>query len=354
MTKNADIHYAGEIKIDGESKVPKYRQIINALIDDIERGVLQVGQRVPSINEVSEEYYLSRDTVEKAYNYLKEKQIIVSSKGKGYYVARTVCPSRSNVLFLVNKLSSYKLQVYNSFVASLGDNVQVDLVVYHCDPRLFLSALQENSGCYDYYVVMPHFKDGDLNHQNTNAEILEALRKIPENKLILIDNYIPALNRNVAAVYQDFSLDIYESLQEGMEKLKRYKKLFLVFPNKTVYPYPLEIVKGFRKFCMTFNFDFELLDQVCPDMELGRDVAYIIVDETDLVTLLKQVRDEHLTPGVDVGIISYNDTPLKDLLGITVISTDFDVMGETAAYMILKKKKEVVKNVFSFIDRNSA
>src|SRR5688572_3947223 len=143
MTKNADIHYAGEIKIDGESKVPKYRQIINALIDDIERGVLQVGQRVPSINEVSEEYYLSRDTVEKAYNYLKEKQIIVSSKGKGYYVARTVLPSKINVLFLLNKLSSYKLRIYNSFVNSLGHNAKVDLTIYHCDPKIFLAALED-------------------------------------------------------------------------------------------------------------------------------------------------------------------------------------------------------------------
>jgi DNA-binding LacI/PurR family transcriptional regulator len=57
--------------------------------------------------------------------------------------------------------------------------------------------------------------------------------------------------------------------------------------------------------------------------------------------------------GKDIGVISYNDTPLKDLLGITVISTDFQVMGETAAYMILKKKRETVKNVFRFIDRGS-
>ena len=57
--------------------------------------------------------------------------------------------------------------------------------------------------------------------------------------------------------------------------------------------------------------------------------------------------------GQDVGIVSYNDTPLKELLGITVISTDFKTMGETAAYMILKDKRERVKNAFRFIDRHS-
>lgn len=342
-----------EIRIDSDSSVPKYRQIVHSIIEDIERGVLQVGQRVPSINEISEAYYLSRDTVEKAYNCLKEKQIIVSAKGKGYYVARNVLPSRINILFLLNKLSSYKLQLFNSFVNSLGNNAQVDLNVYHCDKKLFLNALQEGTGRYDYFVVMPHFKDENLNHINVDEEVQDALRKIPEDKLLIIDNNLPELNRNVASIYQDFRMDIYDALLEAKDRLERYQKLILVFPRKTVYPFPNAIVKGFKEYCTNFNFDFEVLDQVYQDMDLLPNDLYIIIDENDLVNLVKQTRDKRLVPGKDIGIISYNDTPLKDLLGITVISTDFAVMGETAAYMILKKKKEQVKNVFSFINRNS-
>jgi len=342
-----------EIRIDQESRIPKYRQIVNSIIADIERGALTIGQRVPSINEFSEEHYLSRDTVEKAYNVLKEKKIIVSAKGKGYYVARHVLPSKINVLFLLNKLSSYKLRIFNSFVNSLGQNAQVDLTIYHCDPKIFLGSLRENMGRYDYYIVMPHFKDETNGYQVTNAEVLDALRKIPEDKLLILDNYLPALDRNVASVYQDFKMDIYDALQEANELLKRYKKLILVYPRKTLYPHPLDIINGFQKFCSDFNFSFEVLDEIYPDMELRPHDAYVIIEEMDLVNLVKQIRDKNFVLGKDIGIISYNDTPLKDLLGITVISTDFQVMGETAAYMILKKKKEVVKNVFSFINRNS-
>jgi len=345
--------YLIEIRIDSESRIPKYRQIVNSIIEDIEQGVLLVGQRVPSINEISEEYYLSRDTVEKAYNFLKEKQIIVSAKGKGYYVARTLLPSKINVLFLLNKLSSYKLRIYNSFVNSLGQNAQVDLNIYHCDPKLFLNTLQENIGRYDHYVVMPHFKDEHEVHQSTNAEVIQALRKIPEDKLLILDNYLPELKRDVASVFQDFRMDIYDALSEGQATLKRYEKLILVYPRKTVYPYPAEILHGFQKFCTDLGFDFEILDEIYPDMELRTNDAYIIIEENDLVNLVKQTRDKGFVLGKDIGIISYNDTPLKDLLGITVISTDFQVMGETAAYMILKKKKELVKNVFRFINRNS-
>ena len=44
---------------------------------------------------------------------------------------------------------------------------------------------------------------------------------------------------------------------------------------------------------------------------------------------------------------------LKDLLGISVVSTDFKIMGETAAQMILNKGKGSIKNPFNFIDRKS-
>ncbi|MEJ1238674.1 GntR family transcriptional regulator [Chryseolinea sp. T2] len=342
-----------EIRIDRNSRIPRYRQIVNSIIDDIERGVLLVGQRVPSINEISEEYYLSRDTVEKAYNVLKERKIIVSAKGKGYYVARNVLPSKINVLFLFNKLSSYKLQIYNAMVTRLGQNAQVDLVVYHCDPRLLLNALRENSGRYDMYVVMPHFKDAALAHQSTDEEVIEELKKIPAEKLLILDNHIAALDEDVASVYQDFKMDIFEALQEGMERLRRYDKLILVYPTKSLYPYPQEILQGFQKFCTDFGFSFEVLNEIYADMELHVRDAYILIEESDLVNLVKQIRDRKMVAGKDIGVISYNDTPLKELLGITVISTDFETMGETAAYMILKRKKEVVKNVFRFINRDS-
>jgi DNA-binding LacI/PurR family transcriptional regulator len=72
-----------------------------------------------------------------------------------------------------------------------------------------------------------------------------------------------------------------------------------------------------------------------------------------LVSLVHQIRDNEFTIGKDIGVLSYNDTPLKDLLGISVVSTDFNMMGATVAQMILNKEKGSVKNPFNFIDRES-
>ncbi len=341
------------IRIDHESRKPKYKQIVDSIIDDISRGNLNVGQKIPSINEISEEFYLSRDTVEKAYNLLKERKIIESVKGKGFYVAKTDLINKVNILFLINKLSSYKMTIYNAFLNAIGTNAHLDLHIYHCDETLFLKLMERYKGHYDYYVIMSHFKNEQLQYVGYTDKVLKAIEEIPDYKLILLDNKIDFLKKDTVQVYQDFEEDIIDALKEGIEKLKKYKKLILVYPDKSVYPYPREILHGFRKFCVAHSFDFEILDDIYEGMELRAGDTFITIKETDLVDLVKQVRDSSLTLGKDIGIISYNDTPLKELLGITVIGTDFKKMGETTAQLILENRKEQIKNDFGFIDRKS-
>ena len=200
---------------------------------------------------------------------------------------------------------------------------------------------------------MPHFKTENLKHVSYTDEVAEAIKKLPKEKLIIMDNIKLGMEGEIIEIYQDFENDIYNALKEGLAKIATYKKLILVYPEKAVYPYPRRILLGFRKFCTEYSINFEILNEVYDDMILKKGDLFITIEESDLVNLVKQIRDEEFILGKDIGIISYNDTPLKELLGITVISTDFKVMGETAAKMIIDSKKGKVKVPFNFIDRNS-
>ncbi|MHA7943603.1 GntR family transcriptional regulator [Formosa sp. 3Alg 14/1] len=341
------------IEINKNSRVPMYQQIVDSIINNISNGNIELNQKLPSINMISEDFYLSRDTVEKAYNVLKERNIIQSIHRRGYYVVKNDTRCKLNILFLVNKLSTYKMRIYNSFLDSIGLNSKIDLVIYHCDEFLFLNALKNSKLAYDYYVVMPHFKKDNLQHASFTDITLEAINSIPKNKLLVLDNIIPPLDEDVRAVYQEFDKDIYNALISGKEKISKYNKLVLIYPEKSVYPYPRRVLRGFRRFCLENEIDFEILNEVCDDMVFKKGDLFITIEESDLVNLINQIRDNELTLGKDIGVISYNDTPLKDLLGITVMSTDFKVMGETAAKMILHNKQGRVKVPFNFIDRKS-
>lgn len=340
------------IKINENSRVPKYRQIVDSIIQNITDGKLKIDQKIPSINMLSEEFYLSRDTVEKAYSILKERKIITAIRGKGFYITGTKLVSKINVFFLMNKLSTYKMLVYNSFVNTIGVNCQTDLHIYHCDETLFLNILEKNVNAYDYFVIMPHFKTDLYKHISFTDNALDVINKIPKGKLILVDNKFD-IKDDIPCVYQDFENDIYNALKEGLPKISKYQKIILAYPEKTFYPYPRRILHGFKKFCVEFEMEFEILNEIYEDIILKRGDLFITIEESDLVNLINQIREDEFVLGKDIGVISYNDTPLKQLLGITVISTDFKIMGQTIAKMILNKDKGQIKNPFNFIDRDS-
>ena len=343
-----------QIKINEKSRVPKYKQIIDSIICDISRGTLPMAEKIPSINELSEICYLSRDTVEKAYKHLKERKIIVSAPGKGFYISQSENIVTANILLMVNKPSSYKMMVYNSFAEAVGLSANVTMSVYNNDEMLFLNTLEQGLQAYDFFVIQPHFRNKYMNHTNFTSKVIRMLHSIPRDKLILLDNTKPGIRGKYGAISQDFKNDLYYALLEGLEKIRKYNKIILIYPRNIINPYPAGILTGFKAFCNDYNLDHEVLEKIYDDMELSnqKDV-YVTIEERDLINLVRQVDKEELILGKDIGIISYNETPLKELLGITVISTDFKAMGESAADMFLNKKKEQIKNPFYYIERNS-
>lgn len=342
----AGISMEVEFKINFVAKIPKYLQVSSAVIEAIRDGKLKRGQKIPSINEFSENYLLSRDTVEKAYRELRKRNIIISVRGKGYFIHRSDVHAPIRVLLIFNKISNYKKQVYNAFVHTLGKNAIVDLHIHHFSTQILGTLIANNLGDYDYYVIMPHF------YENVE-EAVRLIREIPSNQLILLDKDLPQIGGDYAAVYQDFERDIADALYEAIDLLKKYKRIILV--NPLLVPYPPEITKGFRYFCRMNDFDFDIINEIDTSTKVQKQEAYVVIEETDLVNLVKICRSKHLKVGKEIGIISYNETPLKEILlkGITVISTDHEKMGATAAEMIIEKKRKKVKNPFVLIRRES-
>jgi DNA-binding transcriptional regulator YhcF (GntR family) len=341
------------IKINRHSSVPKYIQIADSIAKDILDGKIKKEQRLPSINDLSDSCSLSRDTIEKAYKILRNRDLIFSIKGVGNFATVNDPESRIEIFFLINKPSSYKMKVYNAFVNTIGSKAHVTMYLYYCEELLFINAIKRNRNSYNYFVIMPHFKSKAKNYVSYTPKAIRAIETIPKEKLIIIDNSYSEISGTFAAIYQDYKEDIIHALEEGLEQLKKYKKIILVYPTKLVFPYPTGILVGFIKFCEQYNFEFEILDKIYDDLEFEIKEAYITIKEEDLVHLVQQIREKNLVMGKDVGVISYNETPLKALLGITVISADFKEMGEAAAKLVLSNKKEISKNPFNYIERNS-
>lgn len=339
-----------DLPIDENSSVPKYIQVVKAIKSLINSGKLKYGDKIPSINSLSAEYYLSRDTVEKAYTILKKQGIIESVRGKGYYISHNSNLSKVRILLLFNKLSAYKKEIYNSLVIQLEDRAEIVFHVYHCEFALFKKILEQQKEAYDFYIIMPHFK------KDSEKKALDLIHQLPKEKLILLDQQLEGIEGNYGSVYQDFKEDIYQALKQLKSSLSKYIKLILVFPFHANYPYPEEILVGFKKYAVEEGFDFQVIPEIGPDLYPKSGEAYVIIEESDLVNLIKKARQaSNLEVGKNLGILSYNETPLKEVLqkGITVMSTDFSAMGKLCAKMILSKEGRNIKNEFQVIVRES-
>lgn len=319
------------IYINEYAATPKYLQLANAVINAIENGKIEKGDMLPSINELSYVLEISRDTAEKGYKHLKQLGVLGSVPGKGYYIANADFKRTLQIVLFFNKLSAHKKIVYDAFVDAIGSDASVDFYVYNNDLSLFRKLLENLRQTYTHYVIIPHFIEG-------RDKAAEIINHIPKEKLLLLDKLVPGVDGEYAAVYENFEKDIYGALEQAKERLSKYHTLKLIFPDKSYHS--KGIIKGFYRFCQQYAFNHLLVSDILEE-PISTGEAYINLMEDDLVKLLDRVISLRLKIGKDVGIISYNETPLKAFIldGITTISTDFRRMGETAAQLILGNSK---------------
>jgi DNA-binding transcriptional regulator YhcF (GntR family) len=333
------------IRIDEYSSTPKYQQIINSILKAIENGRLKQQDMLPSINDLSYELDVSRDTAEKGYRYLKKTGLLGSVPGKGYYVKNAPLEKVFSICLLFNKLSAHKKIIYDSFVSALGNNATIDFYIYNNDFSLFKKLLINKSENYTHYVIIPHFIEG-------GEKACDIINTLPKEKLILLDKLVSTVTGEYGAAYENFEEDIYNALKQAGERLSKYETLKIIFPDNSYYP--KEILKGFTRFCQDYAYNYKVISNV-KNEEIKSGEVFITVMEDDLVKLIECIIQLKLTVGKQVGIISYNETPIKKIIlnGITTISTDFAEMGRMAARLVLQGSKEQLAVPFYLTMRNS-
>lgn len=328
------------INIDYNSALPKYKQIVLSIEVAIAEQRLKRGDKLPSVNKVSLEFSISRDTVLLAYDELKKRGIIYAILGKGYYVKSVEFSFEQRFFLLFDELNSFKEDIYTSFLEAMNNKAQIDIFFHHFNLEMFKKLINESNGNYSKYIIMP-----------TNlVGAASVIKTLPKHDVYVLDQTNLDL-KEYPSVHQNFVKDIYNALVEAKPLLDKYQKKVLIFPG---FREPLGMKIGFEKFCSDFAIPFEIISEfINRKIEYGE--VYIIPDDRDLVKVIEQSKIQSLQLGSDYGIISYNETPLKKVVenGITTISTDFKAMGAILANMILNNRKEQIENENRLILRKS-
>lgn len=74
------------VRIDKNSSRAYYEQLILGIKEDILHGILQPGDKIPSVREMAKQLLMNPNTISKAYKVLESEKVLVTVKGKGTFV----------------------------------------------------------------------------------------------------------------------------------------------------------------------------------------------------------------------------------------------------------------------------
>lgn len=322
-----------ELEIAEHSHQPKYLQLAEEIIRQIDEGNLSVNQRLPSVNKLSRELSLSRETVFKALNHLSEKGIVRSANRRGYFVQRVSVRPKLRIFMMIDKLTAFKEELYQSFYETIGEDGEVDVFFHHHNPAMFEALITDNLQNYTHFVIVTFMKE----------DIREILNKIPPEKRIILDCREEGLEGEYTMVYQDFAANVYRALIEAKPLLNKYRQLILVVPSHISHF--AEVERGFRQFVDETGYASQIRTDINEE-EFRAGNVYVTLratDDRDMVRVVKLCRKYQFKLGKEIGLITYNDTDVKEILegGITTIAIDFKKMGQLTARKILDKNRDM-------------
>lgn len=331
------------------SKTPLYRQVIAGIEDAVRKGMLKNGDALPSLNDFAGESGVSMETTKKAYNILKKKGILSGRQGKGYFIdMREGAPQR--ILMLLDKLSAYKLAIHRGLSESLGSPADITINTHNQDIVLFEKMVSDALGNYDYYIITAHFP-----RDVKPASVAKILKRIPNDRLILIDIDIPELKGNIGRIYQDFRADAATALENCIDTIRKYKHVAIITSSQSLYG--KIICPGIRKKLSEHRIKCSIKSEFSPEMMVPGTLFIVLSGQLDTehFAIMRESRERGYTLGIAIGLISYNDEPVNEFIcgGLTCLSTDFEEMGRYAAGMINSKKMYSVHNPFRLVLRES-
>jgi len=103
------------MKIDKHSNIPMYSQLKDIIVKRIDSGEYPTGSKIPSENELCDEFLLSRPTIRQAVSDLVSEGKLQIYKGKGTFV------TASDLIVEIKNFSGFSYSFFNNREVSVND-----------------------------------------------------------------------------------------------------------------------------------------------------------------------------------------------------------------------------------------
>jgi len=313
------------MKLSSIPSYSKHERFVQGIINAINERIVAQDEMLPTVNKMMQELGFSRETIIKGYKELIDRGIVVSRSRQGYFVGSGNTDILMNIALLMYNLDTFEEQFYRNFRHEIGQNINLNTYFHHGDIEIFETILSQIKGKYGMYVIAP------IPHPKTR----ELLDIIPREKLLMFDRFEP-LDGDFNHITQEFRKSSYEVFCKLAPKIQRYDE-FIFFHSANSLD-PKEIVVAFKKFLKEFTINGKIEKEYIPgSVEKGK--VYFTLDNFALWQIMKDCKTKGLKPGTDLGVLSSNDEPAKEIIGITTYSADFSQMGVIAGRAVLNRQR---------------
>ncbi len=312
-------------ELEGVASYSKHDRLVQGIINAINDKVIGHSDMLPSVNAMIRELKFSRETIMKGYRDLVSRGLIESKNRLGYFVANDNTIRSLKLALLMYNLDTFEEQFYRNFRKQLGEDVEFNVFFHHGNIEIFETILQQIRGKYGMYVVAP------IPHPKTK----ELLESIPRNKFLMFDRYEP-LEGEFNHITQEFERSSYSAFVQLVDAIRQFDQMIFYHSPQSLDP--KEIVSAFKKFQKKFKINGKILPEFKPG-SVQKGAVYFTLDNFVMWEILRECKAKKLRPGKDVGILSHNDEPAKEFVGITTYSTDFALMGKMAGEAVMKRQQ---------------
>lgn len=313
-------------ELEDVALLSKHEQLVKGIINAIDAKVIVQGSMLPSVNNMVKELGFARKTIVKAYNELKDRGIIESKNRLGYFVANEATDQTMKVAVLLYAFHPFQEIFYNTLREALGENYQLDVFFHHNNPEVYENILLSIIGRYGMYVVAPIH---DIKTQT-------LLSKIPANRLLIVDRY-EHIGDEYSYISQEFEKSTFKVLTTLKHSINKYEEFVLFFKEDA--DYPIGSLKAFKRFINVNKIKGRIENKYQPSL-LKKGTVYMTFSDVDLWKLLKDCNQQGFILGEDIGVLSTNDSPVKEFIsgGITTYCADFGEMANMASDYIKERK----------------
>lgn len=326
------------------------------ILEQIIKGELKPGEKLPSERELALQKSLARGTVGRVLRELEEEGFIITIRGKGRFVKDFRDRQRTMTIGVV----------FWDFAHSIHP-VGIEL----------LKGIEEVISEKGYRVIiysaknapsLPPSKSVVLKVVPTERVdgLIVASQELPAEGIMRASHLLPivacnlSLSPQIPQVLADYAWVGYRGVEHLVERGCR--KIALINAWET-FPIARNLQEGYRlgleRFGITFSrsyvrtgyYDFDCGYQLAKSLlELVEFDGLICADDFLAAGAIRAIRDAGLSVPQDIAVIGCNDLPIARMIEppLTTFRIDFQEMGREAARLLLQllEKEEIKETLF--------